>query len=58
MDMTAALRALNDAAYAAEKAARLLGDPRHESLRVIMWQTDGLMDRPAAIPAPLTMDEA
>lgn len=44
-NLTLALRALNEAAYAAEKAARHAQDPCAEALRVIMWQTDGLVDR-------------
>ncbi|WP_158248006.1 hypothetical protein [Paracoccus sp. SY] len=45
MSLSDALRALNEAAYAAEKAARKSNDPRAESLRVIAWQTDGLVDQ-------------
>lgn len=48
LTLQAALRALNDAAYAAEKAARQANDRRAEELRDIAWQTDGLVDGAAA----------
>lgn len=47
MSLSDALHALNEAAYAAEKAARHANDPRAEALRVIAWQRDGLVDRAA-----------
>lgn len=41
---TDAIRALNDAAYAAAKAARKSGDPRAGEFRRIALETDRLMD--------------
>lgn len=48
MDLPAALHALNEAAYAAEKSARRASDPRAEALRNIMWLTDAVIDTPTA----------
>lgn len=44
-DMKATLRALNDAAYAAAKAARKSGDPRAPALKQLALQTDDLVDQ-------------
>lgn len=56
MDLRAALRALNEAAYAAERAARRVGDARAEALRNIMWLTDAVIDTPPALRGALMED--
>ncbi|WP_333826886.1 hypothetical protein [Pararhodobacter sp.] len=42
--MNAALRALNDAAYAAEKAARKAKHPAAADLLRLAWRTDEILD--------------
>lgn len=51
LDVETAIRALNEAAHAAEKAARKSGDPRASVLRNFMWQTDAYVDGCAKVEA-------
>lgn len=46
--MDNALKALNEAAYSAARAARKSNDPRAESLAVLARETDRLIDGGAA----------
>ena len=43
-ELQKALRVLNEAAHAAEKAARKSRHGSHHELRQIMWRTDTLVD--------------